>query len=184
MHLPNPTITSISELTTAFVELGCHDFQQACDYVHKLAYGRNSQNDNLMLVLTEKKGTCSTKHELLKTLADELDINIQLTLGIYAMNELNTPGVGVVLNGTGFNYIPEAHCYLTYKSKRYDFTRVNNQAAQPINDFFVEIEISPKDIGQRKQDIHKGFIKGSEFDFDTVWGIREQCIRALSNQST
>lgn len=182
-QLPNSTIISNSELTTAFVELGCNDFHKACDYVHKLAYGRNSQSDDFIIVLTEKKGTCSTKHALLKALADELHLSIQLTLGIYAMNELNTPGVGVVLDGTDLEYVPEAHCYLTYDGERYDFTRADSIAEQPINNFFVEMEISPKDIGQRKKDIHKAFIKEhySEFDVDTIWKVREQCILALSN---
>jgi len=48
-------------------------------------------------VLNERRGPCSTKHALLKALADEQGLPIRLMLGIYEMNARNTPGIGRVL---------------------------------------------------------------------------------------
>ncbi|WP_252179493.1 hypothetical protein [Endozoicomonas sp. 4G] len=182
IELPKEKFSSDTQLTRAFVELGCNSFHKACVYVHKIPYGRTSKSDDWNLVLVENRGTCSTKHALLKSLADELNLNVQLTVGIYPMNESNTPGVGTVLDNTDFEYIPEAHCYLTYRGERFDFTRSDCEAEEPINVFFQETEILPKEIGQRKKEIHKTFIKEhlSESSFDEVWLTREQCIFALS----
>jgi hypothetical protein len=60
-------------------------------------------------VLEEGCGTCTTKHATLTELAREQRIDVQLVLGIYEMNERNTPGVGRVLGAYGLSCIPEAH---------------------------------------------------------------------------
>jgi hypothetical protein len=65
-----------SQYAHQFHQLGLTDFHQACDYVWQLAYGRNRDNHDWRAVLTEKCGTCSSKHRLLKALADELFVEI------------------------------------------------------------------------------------------------------------
>jgi hypothetical protein len=45
-----------------------------------------------VIVLAEQRGTCSTKHALLRRLAIEQGLDIALVLGIYEMTERNTPG--------------------------------------------------------------------------------------------
>jgi hypothetical protein len=47
-----------------------------------------------MAVHTEGRGTCSTKHALLAELATEQRLPVALVLGIYLMNERNTPSGG------------------------------------------------------------------------------------------
>jgi len=180
--LPNKNIERKSELTIQFCELGCNSYHDACEYVWKLPYGRTSESSNWKLVLTENTGTCSTKHAVLKTLADEMDLNIELKLGIYPMNESNTPGVGSILAASNLESIPEAHCYLSYNGNRVDLTRFGPEAEMPISEFLYERSIDPNDIGKGKRQLHKQHMLdqfGSEVA-ERIWNIREQCINALS----
>jgi len=60
-----------------------------------LPYGRTANRTDLSLVISEQKGTCSSKHALLKEVADLNGIKgIDLIIGIYKMSEANTPGIG------------------------------------------------------------------------------------------
>jgi hypothetical protein len=52
-------------------------------------------------VLCEGRDTCSTKHALLAKLSRENGRRVALILGIYEMDEANTPGVGAVLKPNG-----------------------------------------------------------------------------------
>ena len=105
--LPNIKLSNTLEISRSFIELGITTFHEACDYVWKLPYGRTSDRANWALVLPEGKGACSTKHALLKALANELNLNIELVVGIYPMSDKNTPGVGSVLDKYGIAFIPE-----------------------------------------------------------------------------
>ncbi|MEM8585667.1 MAG: hypothetical protein AAGF87_15415, partial [Bacteroidota bacterium] len=68
-------------------------WEELVAYVHHLPYGRTSDPTDLGLVLRERKGTCSTKHALLKKAADENGLEaVELILGMYRMTESNTPG--------------------------------------------------------------------------------------------
>jgi len=95
--LPNKELGLNGNVSKAFMHLGCSTFHEACLHVKDLPYGRTSDKSSLLNVLTEQKGTCSTKHALLKALADEQSLDILLTIGIYPMRETNTPGVGEIL---------------------------------------------------------------------------------------
>lgn len=66
LWLKNREISTWEELTT---------------YVQKIPYGRNSIRDDFSLVVTENRGTCSSKHALLKSLALEFNQeNVELVL--------------------------------------------------------------------------------------------------------
>ncbi|WP_223668705.1 hypothetical protein [Kangiella shandongensis] len=188
-QLPNNKLLHNSGISAQFYSQGCQDFHQACHYVWRLPYGRNSDRADWQLVLKEKKGACSTKHALLKALADELNLPVQLTVGIYKMSERNTPGVGAELKRHGLSYIPEAHCYLRANGQRFDFTKRHLTDAEPIDDFLLELNIKPNHIGDHKVSTHQKFIKQhiddsnelSHLSFEAVWHIRESCIQALSH---
>jgi hypothetical protein len=140
-------------------------------------------------VLREGKGTCSTKHALLAAIAQEQDLAIALTLGIYDMHERNTPGVGAVLARYHMASLPEAHCYLTYAGERIDVTRCGAEPAAPITQFHYEEAIAPEQIGDYKVTLHRQFMQTWVHDhaervrgrhFEEVWQIREACIAALA----
>ena len=83
--LPNADVSASGELSRQCLQLGMATFHNVCDFGWKLPYGRTSDKANWHLILSEKMETCSTKHALLKALADELSLDVNLVLGIYAM---------------------------------------------------------------------------------------------------
>ena len=180
--LPNKEIVEKGEVTRAFLNLGVHDIHSACEYVSKLPYGRTSDKTNYMLVLAEGSGTCGTKHALIAALALELTIDIQLTLGIYLMSESNTPGIGKLLAGSGFDYLPEAHCYLKYRDKRIDLTGLPASDHEQIDKVLHEETIGLFQIGDYKKTVHQNFIRQWVPDnrFEEIWSLREAYIESLS----
>lgn len=189
-ELPNFTIINNGKISKDLLNLGIKDFYQAIKFIGNLHYGRNSQRSLYQLVLTEKRGTCSTKHALLSRLCIEQQVEeIKLYTGIYEMTEYNTPGVGAILKKYGLEFLPEAHCYLKYNKKRYDFTRLDVKG-EPINTFLVEEKITPTQIGNYKINFHRSYIpvwlrdKGlcHKFNTDNLWEIREDCIKKLSQE--
>jgi hypothetical protein len=182
-QLPDQEIQPKGPVSRAFQGLKIAGFRNACRYIFKLPYGRNSDRSNYRQVLSENKGTCSTKHALIACLAEELSIPISLTLGIYKMQESNTPGVGNVLQQFELDFILEAHCYLRYKDLRIDLTKETAGRSEPIDEFLYEENIVPDQIGEYKIELHQTFMKRhyGEDRFDRMWSIREQCIRAISD---
>ena len=179
--LPNKDLDHGSELSNQFRDHGCETYHQACDHVWRIPYGRNSNSSDWSLVLSENVGTCSTKHALLKSLANEIGLEIDLVLGIYPMNESNTPGIGSVLTASSLDYIPEAHCYLSYGGVRIDLTKFSVNPAQHVLEFFTERKLEPTDIGETKRQIHKQFLADQygENEAERIWNAREECISAL-----
>ena len=179
-------LASDGPVTRLFRTVGIRDFGAAAHHIWELPYGRIADRNQLGLVLSEGRGTCSTKHALLAELAREQNISVQLTLGIYEMSERNTPGVGQVLNKYGLSYIPEAHCYLRYRGDRIDVTGVA-AGPEPIQDFLYEESIVVEQIGAYKNDLHKRFLRDwisrteamEGRNLEEVWRIREECITAL-----
>jgi len=122
---------------------------------------------------------------LLAQLAVEQGLMIKLMLGIYLMNERNTPGVGRVLSKYGLCEIPEAHCYLLQNVERIDVTRPVLPPRETI-DFVEEEELSPEQIGDYKTARHKAFIQkwlrsanlSTVWSLERLWTAREECIAA------
>ena len=184
--LPNFPLTAVGSITSQFLALGIQDFAGAARHVWRLPYGRIGDRAKLSLVLSEGHGTCTTKHALLAELAREHGVDVGLTLGIFEMDERNTPGVGAVLASHGLAAIPEAHCYLTYAGARIDLTR-DVAGAAPIETFLHEEPITPAQIGDYKIALHRDFLAGwlvrspagGGRSLEEIWPIREACIAAL-----
>lgn len=132
--LPDFSLKVNGPVSRKIVEMDIHRFHDAIHFVRNLKYGRNSSKLKLTNVIDEDQGTCSTKHALIKTILNEHEVNsIHLMLGIYPMNDQNTPGVGHVLNKYQLDYIPEAHNYLKYRETRYDYTFPGKPAKRYLN---------------------------------------------------
>jgi len=174
-------------VSSRFIEVQVRDFREAAAYVHRLPYGRNTNRSDALAVIREGHGTCSTKHALLRRLALEQDIDIALVIGIYEMNQENTPGVGDVLEKYGLKNLPEAHCYLRSGQMKVDVTREMRGYRSEIPGFVYEEEIAPDQIGDYKASVHRRFLKqwmerrtlGTGHTLDDLWRIREECIAAL-----
>ncbi|THB76756.1 MAG: hypothetical protein D6B25_08925 [Desulfobulbaceae bacterium] len=181
--LPNVELIENGPVTKAFIKKNRAYLHDACDHVLHLPYGRTSDRSNYMLVLTEARGACSSKHALIAALAAELKLPIQLTIGIYPMNSLNTPGIEDVLDNSDYPFIPEAHCFLTYQGNHIDITRTVHDKPEPITEFFHIEHITPEQIGEYKVQLHQKFIRqwGGNHKFAELWALREACIQALSS---
>lgn len=170
----------------AFIARGCTTFGQAVDLTWDLAYGRNREPAVLLCVLTEGRGTCSTKHALLARLAAEQGIEADLVLGIYMMSEENTRGAGKVLERHGLDAIPEAHCVIEIDGERIDASRRSRSGHYPVIEFLTREVIQPEQVGDYKRSVHRRFLAewvasgaAGNLTADEAWRIREECIAAL-----
>ena len=188
MESLNFNITSDQEISQLFKQNHCFDFLSASEFVRNLPYRRNLNKDNLATIFTDNCGTCSTKHALLKTLAEENNqADFKLILGIFRMNGENTPKIKLVLENHNLEYIPEAHNYLKFKNQILDFTKKTSSENDFINDLLEAIEIEPHQINQFKIEFHKNYLKNwlienpqIPYSLDELWKIREECIKTLS----
>ncbi|MDR0223762.1 MAG: hypothetical protein LBI32_01725 [Myroides odoratus] len=175
-------------ISEAFLHIGIYTFQAATAYICGLPYGRNANKADLRSFFADGKGTCSTKHAVLKQVAEENGYtDLHLILGIFKMNGQNTPLVGDTLAQYQLDYIPEAHTYLKYKNQRFDFTRTGASPADFQSDLLVEYEIQANEIGAYKVRVHQEFMAqwlqaNQDIPYATteIWAIREQCIQDLS----
>lgn len=163
------------------------NFETLIEQVKNIPYGRNSNRYDFSLVLSENKGTCSSKHAFLKEFAVKNNIpNVKLIIEIYKMSESNTP-INTILTENGLNYIPEAHCYLKINGSVVDVTSKKSDFEKLKNDIIEEIEIEPYQVTEFKIHYHHNFLKkwitenSIKKTFDEIWNIREECIKQLSN---
>ncbi|MFN3195317.1 MAG: hypothetical protein ACE364_05140 [Chlorobiota bacterium] len=182
-------LNSNSKITSLFKEAEIEYWGQAIEYVKKLPYGRNKDRADFSLVLNEKKGTCSSKHALLKLLANENEIpNVILILGVYRMNIYNTDGIKKVIEKYDLDYIPEAHCYLEIEGEKYDFTRQDSYYNKFKKYLIHERKIEPIDVVENKIRIHRDIIESEiennnmKYSLDSIWEIREECINAMEKK--
>lgn len=185
----NFEIKNEGEISMLFLSGGITSFFQAANFIQQLPYGRNASKNDLTSIFRDQCGTCSTKHAVLKTLADENMITgLNLMTGIYKMNAVNTVPVSTVLSRYNLDYIPEAHCYLKYGDTVLDFTKNSNKPFDFLPDLLEEHEISPGQITDYKVNYHKQFLikwlldnPHIPYNAEELWTIREMCIRALSD---
>jgi hypothetical protein len=123
---PNPIIDSIGLISKQFVSRKIKTFWDACAYVHDIPYGYNSTTDDILIIFKEGYGSCTTKHAVIATLAEELSIPVHKMIGIYAMNEDIVTGTNLILDKYHLPYLPMIHCFLVYDSYRVDLTEGNN----------------------------------------------------------
>ncbi|MGZ4055462.1 MAG: hypothetical protein ACXVPU_05610 [Bacteroidia bacterium] len=187
---PDFDIKSSGQISTKFVDRNILTFKQAGLFVRQLPYGRNTDKNDLTSLFADNCGTCSTKHALLKQLADENKFKeLRLTVGLFKMNGKNTPEISTTLKLNDLEYIPEAHCYLKYNDRIFDFTKPNSKPSDFINDLVEEIEISPGQITDHKVNYHKKYLttwldKNDQIKLtlNDIWKIREQCIQDLTDK--
>jgi len=179
------------EVTAGFLRLSISDFQSAAKHLASLPYGRNREASSTLAVLTESRGTCSTKHALLRRLAIEQRLDVTLWVGVYEMTAANTPGVARILQNYGLERLPEAHCYLRRGETRIDLTFADVPPLIGSDTFLYEEQIAPEQIGEYKKNLHFKFLErwatqrsAKQYPADKLWQIREQCIDALSQENS
>ena len=147
---PDKTISDAGPVARTFLGLGIKDFHSACRHVHELPYGYNANRDDLMILFKENKGSCTTKHAVIATLAAELGLKIKKHIGIYAMTEALVTGTRHILDRYHLPYLPMVHCFLVFQDDRVDLSEGNQNGKNgPIDHFLyataVAANISAKD---------------------------------------
>lgn len=167
-------------------EKGISTWSQLVEIIKNIPYGRNLNRTDISLVITENKGTCSSKHALLKLVSSHFtNDDVKLIVGIYKMNENNTK-IGSVLTENKIEFIPEAHCYLKINGEPFDYTTAESDFEKIRADLLKEIEIEPYQVAEFKVNFHQNYVRNwlketnSEISFEEIWKIREQCIKNLS----
>lgn len=147
------------ELSKRLLELEVFTFFDAIELVKNLPYGRTLDRANPNLVVKELKGTCSTKHALLKKVALEQGFsNVKLYLCLFKMNSSNTPKLVKILEKYKLSYIPEAHCILKIDDYFVDVTKRNSNYDSLKDDVLEMLEIQPEQIGGYKVNYHQQYL--------------------------
>lgn len=185
-RLPDLALDPRQPLGAVFAALGIDRLRDAAQRIWGLPYGRTSDRADYALVLTEHRGTCSTKHALVAALAAEVGGHVQLVIGIYEMNEDNTPGVGSVLQQARLPAIPEAHTFLRTEHGAIDLTWPGRTPERP--PMMSETVIQPGDIGAVKEGLHRAALhswaESAGHDTEAAWVVREACIAAMAEGVT
>ncbi|MEZ4777978.1 MAG: hypothetical protein R2786_01180 [Flavobacteriaceae bacterium] len=181
------SLTSNGKLTQLVKEIGISTWDELVFFVKNLPYGRNSNRTDFSLVLTERKGTCSSKHGFLKEVAMENGMNhVKLMLVLFKMNGENTPKLESFFSNTTFNYIPEAHTLLRINGVPIDATHTNSDFSKIEKAVISETEIQPKQLSAFKTKAHKEYLKNwiatenITHSLEAIWKMREHCIEILS----
>lgn len=179
--------SSTDKLTALAKIYGCPSLSSLISYVKKIPYGRNASRTDFSLVFTNNRGTCSTKHALVKQIAAQNDLaEVKLVLVMYKMHQANTPGIGAAIYEAGLEYIPEAHCYIQIGSQKVDLTNEDSDLSRIEDDVLEEQYINAEQVGKYKIDFHQQYLKNWLSDsnltvtFEELWLLREKCIAALS----
>jgi len=147
---PDKPISNVGIISVKFLNLGIKSFINACRYVHDVPYDYNSDRDDLMILFKENKGTCTSKHAVIATLAAELNLPIVKNVGIYAMTEEIVTGTDKILEKFNLPYVPMVHCFLVCGENRVDLSEGNANGKNKSIEIFlyteqVEPNISAKD---------------------------------------
>jgi hypothetical protein len=149
--LPNPMIKTKGPVSAKFIDLSIQFFWDACQYVQSIPYGYNSSRDDIFIIFKEGIGSCTTKHAVIATLAEELDITVYKTIGIYEMNEDLVTGTQIILEKYQLPYIPMIHCFLEYNSYNVDLTEPNNNGKNHAIDEFLFVERVTPNISEKNE---------------------------------
>jgi len=184
----NFELTSNEPYSIAFRERGVHSFKEACDFIAKLPYGRNVNREDFGLVLSEEKGTCSSKHALLASLALENGHpEVELIAGIFLMSGETHARLADFFRDKSYPNIPECHCYLRFKGERFDFTDISNGLERIAPKLVREQRIDPGQVSDWKIVIHKDYLQrwltrnpAFQMTLEAIWKDREEAIELLS----
>jgi hypothetical protein len=131
-------------MSRKFLELNISSFKEAAIYVHNMEYRYNSNKDDRMILFKDNCGTCTTKHAVIATLAEELDIPLYKYVCVYKLTEEITTGVNEILKKYEIPYVPLAHCFLVYDKYSFDLTEGNNNGKNtPIDEHIHAERVDP-----------------------------------------
>jgi hypothetical protein len=148
---PNSPIQKKGSISEKFIDLKIKKFWDACTYVHDLPYGYNSSTEDILILFKEGYGSCTTKHAVIATLAEELNIPVHKMIGIYAMTEDIVTGADIILETYHLPYLPMIHCFLVYDSYRVDLTEGNANGKNRSIDEFLFTEKTIPNVSEKDE---------------------------------
>jgi hypothetical protein len=182
--LPDAEIKSVGKLSQTFLELGIKSFREACEYVHNVEYGYNTDYDDQMIFFKENKGTCTTKHAVIAGLAEEIGIPLYKHVGIYKFTEEISTGTNHILSKYNVPYVPMVHCFLVYKEFRFDLTEGNcNGKNTTIDEMIHEEKVDPFISRKDEYLLLKKVIKENILPSKEMEGIKEKSILKAREES-
>ena len=142
--LPDAELIPVGELSKKFLDLGIKTFKDACNYVHNVDYGYNTNYEDKMIFFKENKGSCTSKHAVIAGLAQELNIPLYKYVCVYKFTEEITTGVNEILNKYHIPYVPMVHCFLVYDKYKFDLSEGNNNGKKkPIDEYIHSEKVDP-----------------------------------------
>jgi hypothetical protein len=181
--LPDRAIAPPGDISNKFLELGISSFRAACQYVHALPYGYNSNRDDLMILFKEGRGSCTTKHAVVATLARELGLEIVKNIGIYPMTEELVTGTAAILKTYDLPYLPMIHCFLAHERYRVDLTEGNaNGKNGPIDRLMVVVKVRPNISAKEEYLIYRQALKDNILKHEEFEGVRLKTVLMAREQ--
>ncbi len=183
-NLPDKEIKPVGELSKKFLELGIKTFREACDYVHNIEYGYNTNYDDKMVFFKEKKGTCTSKHAVIAGLAEELNIPLYKHVGVYKFTEEISTGTNEILKKYNLPFVPMVHCFLVYKNFYFDLTEGNCDGKNTtIDEFIYEEKVDPFISRKDEYLLFKKVLKEYILPSKEMEGIIERTVLKAREQS-
>jgi hypothetical protein len=159
-RLPDAAIEDEGPVGAEFRRRGIASFHAACGFVHQLPYGYNSDRDDLFVLFKEGMGSCTTKHAVIATLAEELGLAVKKKIGIYPMSETIVTGTQAILERHGLPFLPMAHCFLAGNTCRVDLTEGNrNGKNTAIEDFLYTEAVIPNISAKDEYRLYRRVLK-------------------------
>ena len=182
--LPDAEIKPVGEMSKKFLELGIKSFKQACEYVHNIEYGYNSNYDDKLIFFKEKMGSCTSKHAVIAGLAKELGIPLYKHVGLYKFTEHIATGTIDIIRKYEIPYVPMVHCFLVYKGLRFDLTEENcNGKNTSINELIYEEKVDPFISRKDEYLLFKNVIKKYVLPSKEMEGIKERSLLKAREES-
>jgi hypothetical protein len=170
---PNVALQKKGVISEKFINLNITSFWDACGYVHDLPYGYNSTTEDIFILFKEGYGSCTTKHAVIATLAEELGMPLYKTIGIYALSEDLVTGVKHILEKYHLPYLPMVHCFLIFGSFRVDLTEGNkNGKNHSIEEFLFTEKVIPNFSEKDEYFLYKNALKNHVLNRKEMEGIK------------
>ena len=189
--LPDAEISGSGVVSKVFTQRGVKGFIDACRFVHQLPYGYNSDRDDLLILFKEGRGSCTTKHAVIATLAEELSLPVVKNIGIYRMTEDLVTGTNEILDRFNLPYLPMVHCFLLYQNYRVDLTEGNiNGKNRPINELLYTEAVIPNISAKDEYLLYRKALKEriilreelKDIDVKRILQAREEGIKLLRSK--
>lgn len=183
-NLPDIELYHAGEISKKILELGIKSFKKACEYIHNIEYGYNSNYDDKMILFKENKGSCTSKHAIIAGLAEELNIPLFKHVAIYKFTEEISTGVNEILKKYKIPYVPMVHCFLVYKEFQFDLTEGNcNGKNTTIEEFIYEGEVNPFISRKDEYLLFKKVLKEKILLSNEMEGISERSLLKAREES-